>query len=272
MTAIQSSKWIADATVKVLEKHKPSLTITYIPHLDYSSQKFGPAAEPTTADVKAVDSLVDELRRAANALGAKLVVVSEYSPTPVRGAVALNRILRKAGLLDLRVVADREYLDTGGSAAFAMVDHQIAHVYCNDASQKDKVAGLMREAEGIAEVLVGRERAQRGLDHNNSGDVVVLAEKDRWFSYYWWLDEKRAPDFAFTVDIHRKPGYDPVELFFDRERHCIPTDASLVKGSHGLVSDEEDGMAVLVSEVALPIPAGRPLPATEFAKTIVSLF
>ena len=272
MTSIESSKWIAAATIRVLEKYRPALTLTYIPFLDYSSQKFGPDAAQTLEDAAAVDALIGELRRDANACGAKLAVVSEYSLTPVSGAVALNRELRKHGLISLRTVAGKEYLDAGNSAAFAMVDHQVAHIYLRDGSSADEIAALLRETDGIGEVLTKRERKLRGLDHGNSGEIVVLAGKDRWFSYYWWLEDEKAPDFACTVDIHRKPGYDPVEMFLDRERRCIPTDASLVKGSHGLVSGEPDEMAVLVSEFSLPTKSSRPMPATEFANTIIDLF
>jgi len=271
MSAIESSRWIAAATMRVLEKYSPALTLTYLPQLDYSSQKYGPDADLTLKDVAAIDEVIGDLRKRANANGAKLIVISEYSLMPVRGDVPLNRVLRKNGFIDVRTVADREYLDTGNSAAFAMVDHQVAHVYVNDKTRLEEVASVLRATDGVDEVLIGVEKEQRGLDHANSGELVALAAKDRWFSYYWWLEEDRAPDFAHTVDIHRKPGYDPVELFLDRERRCIPTDASLVKGSHGLVSDNIDEMAVLVSEVPLPVPAGQPLAATDFAEMILEL-
>ena len=84
---------------------------------------------------------------------------------------------------------------------------------------------------------------------------MAIASPDAWFTYYYWLDDARAPDFARTVEIHRKPGYDPVELFLDpairmpaltvgwklaRRKlgfrtllDVIPLDAHLVKGSHG---------------------------------------
>ncbi len=271
MTSIESSKWIADATVKVLQDRRPDLTLTYIPFLDYSTQKFGPESRQALADATALDALIGDLKAAANAAGAKLVLVSEYSLIPVTAPIAINRVLRENGLLDLRVVGGREYLDTGASPAFAMVDHQIAHVYLNDTARLKETAEILRAVEGVAEVLSRKEQKEYGIDHPNAGELVVLPQKDRWFSYYWWLDEGRAPGFAHTVDIHRKPGYDPVEMFVDPVRKCIPTDASLIKGSHGLVSDDPDEMAVLVSEIKLPVGDG-PMPATEFASTMVNLF
>jgi len=89
------------------------------------------------------------------------------------------------------------------------------------------------------------------IDHDRAGDFTLVAERGRWFTYDFWTDEAKAPDYARTVDIHRKPGYDPRELFADASKaamgfklarkklgfrqlmNVIPLDTDLVRGTHG---------------------------------------
>jgi len=233
MASIKSSRWIAAAAREVFLKLRPNLLFVYLPHLDYPLQRLGPDSPAIRDELKLVDSLVGEIRDWSRAGGAELVVLSDYAMTQVSGAVMPNRILREAGLLEVREVDGREYLDVAASAAFAMADHQVAHVYARAGAVAAARAAL-GGAPGIERILGGPEKAEYGIDHPRSGDLVLLSSTDRWFAYYWWHDDAKAPDFARTVDIHRKPGYDPCELFFDPAARAIPLDPSLVKGSHGL--------------------------------------
>ena len=162
----------------------------------------------------------------------QFIILSEYSFNNVDGAVPLNVKLRDAGLLAVRNIKGREYLDLEYSNAFAMVDHQIAHVYVKNGYEQETRRALEATA-GVEKVLNGTGKKSLGIDHARSGELMAIAMRDKWFSYYWWYDDNLAPEFAHKVDIHRKPGYDPVELFFDPKTRSIPLDSSLIKGSHG---------------------------------------
>jgi hypothetical protein len=181
------------------------------------------------------------------------LVAGEYAMTPVDHVAYPNRVLREAGLLAVREEDGGEYLDIERSQAFAMADHQCSHVFVADGDQQtaEKVAGLFRGRQGIAEVMVGPERARYCLDHARSGEVVLVSAPDSWQAYYWWLDDARAPRFARSVDIHRKPGYDPVELFFDPATKSIPLDAGRIRGSHGAPANDSSQHTVLVASEPL---------------------
>lgn len=287
MTSIESSRWIARATAHVRKTRNPTLTLCYLPHLDYCLQKYGPDPDHPriSADLREIDELAGELIEAAERQGDRVVVVSEYGIVLVRDAVHINRALRKAGLIRVRNEMGRELLDAGASKAFAVADHQIAHVYLQHGADIAEVRQLLEGLDGVAAVHGEEGKRALGLDHPRSGELVVLSAPDRWFSYYWWLDDDRAPDFARTVDIHRKPGYDPMELFLDPAirlpklkvaRRLIarklgfrnlldvtplqPT--SLVKGSHGLLTDGLDSPLVISNTPEL-MPEG-PVAATAF--------
>jgi predicted AlkP superfamily pyrophosphatase or phosphodiesterase len=256
-TSIQSTQWIIDSSIAVDRAHDPTLTLVYLPHLDYVLQKLGPdPANPDVArDLRELDAGCGQLIDHFESRGARVVILSEYGITPVSRPVHLNRVLRENGLITVRDELGRELLDAGASAAFAMADHQVAHIYVNDPARLDQVRRLVEATPGVERVLDGAGKREFHLDHPRSGDLVAIAEPGAWFTYYYWLDEARAPDFAHTVDIHRKPGYDPAELFIDptlaapkakialtllRKKlgfrtllRVIPTDATLVKGSHG---------------------------------------
>jgi predicted AlkP superfamily pyrophosphatase or phosphodiesterase len=290
---ISSSQWIARATLHVMETRRPSLTLCYLPHLDYNLQRLGPdPADPRLAkDLNQIDAVCGELIEAAERTGHRLVVVSEYGLTPVRDAVHINRALRQAGLLQVRVEMGREILDPGASPAFAVADHQIAHIYVRPDTPTAPVQQLIADLDGVEVVLDQEGKRAWGLDHPRSGELVAVAKPDRWFSYYYWLDDDRAPDFARTVDIHRKPGYDPVELFIDpairwpmlavgwrlgKRRLGLRTlldvislrDTQLVKGSHGRPTDDpEDGPLVIGSDPEL-MPDG-PIAATGFKDLVL---
>ncbi|UUP16566.1 alkaline phosphatase family protein [Nitratireductor thuwali] len=292
---ITSSQWIARATLHVMQTRDPTLTLTYLPHLDYNLQRLGP--DPQSArlrqDLREIDALCGELIEEADRAGRRVIVVSEYGITPARDAVHLNRALREAGLIAVRPEEHgREILDCGASAAFAVADHQIAHVYVADRARIPEVKALIEDVEGVEAVWDEDGKAANGLDHPRSGELVAIAEPDRWFSYYYWLDEEKAPDFARTVDIHRKPGYDPVELFIDPEirfpkltaaaklakrkagfRQLLdiisPSATHLVKGTHGrLTENPAEGPLVISSEPEL-MPEG-PVKAVDFKKLVLA--
>ncbi|MEM9522822.1 MAG: nucleotide pyrophosphatase/phosphodiesterase family protein [Pseudomonadota bacterium] len=294
MADIASSEWIAKATLHVMETRDPTLTLTYLPHLDYNLQRLGPDLDNPRLqqDLREVDSLCGELLAFAEETGRRVVVVSEYGITPARDAVHINRALRQAGLLAVRAEEfGREILDAGASAAFAVADHQIAHVYVRDADRIDEVQALVAGLDGVESVWNEEGKRANGLAHPRSGDLVAVSEADRWFSYYYWLDDAKAPDFARTVDIHRKPGYDPVELFVDPgmrmprvqtawklakrklgQRQLLDVislkDTRLVKGTHGRVTeDPEDGPLVISSEPGL-LQEG-PLAAAAFKQLVL---
>ena len=254
-TSVKSSQWIADAAKKVEQKFSPTLTLVYLPHLDYCLQKVGTNPKDIAQDLQQIDRVCQDLIEFYEAKGARVIVLSEYGITEVSQAIHLNRIFREQGLITVREEVGGEILIPGASKAFAVADHQIAHVYINDSSCSDRVRSILENTPGIDLVLDSAGKAKYNLNHNRSGEFVAIANPDAWFTYYYWLDDKFAPDFARTVDIHRKPGYDPVELFVDPKitlpkvkvaktllkkklgfrylMDVIPLDASLVKGSHG---------------------------------------
>jgi hypothetical protein len=258
MANIRASAWIAASAVSAARRWKPDFLMIYLPHLDYAAQRAGPESP---AAGKAVAELDDVLGRLAAAMGeiygADLLwlVAGEYAITPVDHVAYPNRILRQAGLLAVREAADGEQLDLAASKAWALVDHQYSHVFVagGDAGVTARVAELFRGAAGIAEVLAGAERVRYALDHPRSGEVILVSQPNSWQAYYWWLADDRAPAFARTVDIHRKPGYDPVELHVDPATRSIPLDATLVRGSHGAPAvDHSQRTVLLASRPILP--------------------
>lgn len=290
MADIVSSQWIAACAQHVFATRLPTLTLVYLPHLDYNLQRLGPDDPRLVADLRAVDAVCGELIAMAEAAGASVIVLSEYGITPVSGAVLPNRALRQAGWLAVREERGRELLDAGASAAFAVCDHQVAHVYIREPQRVPEVQALLQGLDGIEQVLDAPGKRAAGLDHPRAGELVAVSRADRWFAYPWWIDDDRAPDFARTVDIHRKPGYDPLELFLDPALRLpklavgwrlakkalglrtlmdiIPLDTSLVRGSHGrLIEDAAHGPLVMTSDGEL-LPPG-PLAATQVKALIL---
>ncbi len=251
-----ATEWIARAAAWHLEKEHPDLLMVYLPHLDYDPQRLGTAGSDMKRLMEELDRACIPLLDACAQTGAVPWVVSEYGHFDVNRPIFLNRALRKAGMLEVRDGPFGEILETFQSRAFAVADHQLAHVYVRDPRDLDRVAEIIGSQEGVASVCRGEERAAIGLNHSRAGEIIALSKIDSWFAYPYWLDDSRAPDFARTVDIHRKPGYDPCELFVDPAIRfpmlrvmrrlaakklgfrtlfdLIPLDASLVKGSHGL--------------------------------------
>jgi predicted AlkP superfamily pyrophosphatase or phosphodiesterase len=276
--SIDSTQWIAEAAKRVDGRFDPTLTLVYLPHLDYDLQKKGPALAGIRTQLGELDAIAGELIDFYEERGARVIVLSEYGIVPVSRPVHPNRILRRAGLVSYRMELGREVIDVGGSEAFAMADHQISHVYVHDRARVAEVRELFTGVPGIAEVLDEVGKRDYGLDHERSGEVVLIAEPDAWFTYYYWDDDAKAPDYARTVDIHRKPGYDPVELFLDPEIRLpplavgsrivrrklgfrtlldvIPLDATLVKGSHGRIPDDPASGPLLMTKQTDLLPDG----------------
>jgi len=250
---IASSKWIANAAIEVEHEFSPTLSFVYLPHLDYPLQRVGPNHPSIPNELEDIDNVVGMLIDFYKKQHVDVCILSEYGIEEVTGAIEINRVLRKHEYLSVRIEDGREYLDTGKSAAFAVPDHQVAHVYVRDEVCISKVATLLRETEGIEFVYVGNDRGQ--LCHERSGDIVIVSEKDKWFSHDWWDSPECAPDYQATVDIHKKPGYDPRELILESGWRgsktrialkllmkkfgqrtlfdVITLDATKVKGSHG---------------------------------------
>jgi predicted AlkP superfamily pyrophosphatase or phosphodiesterase len=271
---IVASRWIADCALQVFAEQRPTLTLVYLPHLDYDLQRLGPNHPGIPAQVAAVDALCAPLIDAARRAGAHVVALSEYGITEVSRPVHVNRALREAGWLKVRVERGREQLDAGASDAFAVADHQIAHVYVRQPELIAPVARMLATLPGVEAVLDEAGKYAAGLAHERAGELVAVSAADSWFTYYYWLDDARAPDFARTVDIHRKPGYDPVELFLDPQirlprlavasrlarkamgfrtlMDVIGLDAGIVRGSHGRPTDRpEDGPLIISSAPGL---------------------
>jgi predicted AlkP superfamily pyrophosphatase or phosphodiesterase len=215
MADIRSSKWIAESAIHVFDRHRPLLNFVYLPHLDYNLQRLGPQDPGIASDLQQIDAVAGRLIDYARGKGAEIMVVSEYGIEAASNPVDVNRILRRAGHLRVRETLGWELLDAGASEAFAVADHQVAHVYVKEPHDIARVKSLLESAEGIERVLDGDAQRELHIDHARSGELVLIAEPGHWFTYYYWLDDARAPDFAPTVDIHRKPGFDPAELFID---------------------------------------------------------
>lgn len=265
---ITSTKWIVAASQRILSRHPLDCLLVYLPHLDYDLQRFGPDSPEAIKAARDVDAAMAPLLADLRARGAKIVILSEYGITAVRRPVDINRALRREGLLEVYVQDGGELLDPWTSRAFAVADHQIAHIYVRDPADLPRVRDLLTALPGVDQVLDFEAKAHHGLDHPRSGELIAIAEPDTWFTYYYWLDDDRAPDFARTVEIHRKPGYDPAELFFDPadklakpragltlakkklglrySLQVVPLDPACVRGSHGRLPDTPDDGPVLI--------------------------
>lgn len=252
---IESSRWIAESAKWIERAEQPTLNLIYLPHLDYCLQKYGPNASEIRPELEAIDQIVGDLITFFQGRGVEVVILSEYGISEVNRAVHLNREFRKKGWIQVKDELGSETLDCGGSSAFALADHQVAHIYINDQGIRQEVIELLDEIDGVEEVRLPGEIWESGVATERAGDLIAIAEKDVWFTYYYWDDDSKAPDFARCVDIHRKPGYDPVELFIDPDitfpkvkvaafllrkklgfralLDVIALDAGLVKGSHG---------------------------------------
>ena len=262
---IKSTEWIADSSMITDDLYDPTLTLIYLPHLDYCLQKFGPDFMKISKELTELDGVLKKLVDFYEKKSARLILLSEYGIAPVKQPLHLNRLFREHGLLGIREERGLELLDPGASKAFVVADHQIAHVYINDPSVKNQVISLLKGVSGIELILDKKQQAEYHIDHERSGDLVLMADEDSWFTYYFWLDDDKAPDYARCVDIHKKPGYDPVEMFMSSKLRAgykllkkkagfrytmdvIPLNASLDKGSHGRIGVQPEYQPLLISD------------------------
>ena len=181
-TSIAASRWIADAALHVRRTRSPTLTLVYLPHLDYDLQRFGPDHPRVAASLAEIDEVAGRLAADAERDGARVIVLSEYGITPVSTPIHINRALRAAGLLRVRTEDGGELLDVPQSSAFAVADHQIAHVYIAKPDLIGEVRRIVSALPGVECVLDRAEQPAFGLDHPRSGELVALARKDAWFT------------------------------------------------------------------------------------------
>ncbi len=261
---ITSSKWIADASMLTDDRYNPTLTFIYLPHLDYCLQKFGQDFSKISKDLLEIDKVVEDIINFYQKKEAHIILLSEYGITNVHHPVHLNRILRQHNLLAIREERGLELLDPGASKAFVVADHQVAHVYINEPSITENVRSVLEEIPGVELVLDKEAQKHYHINHERSGDFVVMADERSWFTYYFWNDDAKAPDYARMVDIHKKPGYDPAEMFMTSKTRAvfklfrkkagfryvmdvIPLDASLIKGSHGRLEQNNNFHPVIIT-------------------------
>ncbi len=290
-SGIESTKWIAASAKWIEEKHWPTLSLVYLPHLDYNLQRVGLQMDLIRDDLKQVDDVVGDLISFYEHRQIKIVILSEYGITDVDHPVHLNRVFREKGWLSIKDEVGLETLDLGGSRAFAIADHQLAHVYVNDPAIMEEVRAVLAATPGVQQVLDKAGKIDAGLDHARSGDLIAIADARSWFTYYYWQDDAKAPDFARCVDIHRKCGYDPVELFlnpalkfpklklgftlakkklgFRYLMDVIPLDATLVKGSHGRVPEDVQDWPVLIGDFT-SLPANTAVRAEQVCDHLAS--
>jgi predicted AlkP superfamily pyrophosphatase or phosphodiesterase len=267
---IASSQWIADAARWIEQRHQPTLNLVYLPHLDYNLQRLGPRDPRIADDLRLIDNVAGGLIDFFRSRSVQVAVLSEYGITEVDTPAHLNRLLRRHGWLSIKDDLGLETLDCGGSRAFAVADHQVAHIYLNDPTIEAKVRAALEAEPGVEQILDATAQKEMGLRHHRAGDLIAIAKPRGWFTYYYWLDDALAPDFARAIDIHRKAGYDPAELFLDpkirwprlriatyllRKKlglrgllNVIPIDATLVRGSHGRIPDDENDWPLLLLE------------------------
>lgn len=268
-SSIKSSQWIADSSKIVEEQHDPTLSLIYLPHLDYCLQQKGPNVDEISKELGEIDTVCGDLISFFEERGARIIILSEYGISPVSRPVHINRVLREKDYISVRNELGHELLDPGASKAFAVADHQIAHVYLNDKSRKAEIKTLLEKTEGIERVLDDEGKKEYHINNDRAGDLIAVADEDAFFTYYYWLNDDKAPDFAHCVDIHRKPGYDPAELFIDPDikfpllkvggillkkklgfrylMDVIPLSAEMVRGSHGRPASSRDEEPVLFS-------------------------
>jgi predicted AlkP superfamily pyrophosphatase or phosphodiesterase len=281
------SKWIADSAKWIETKYQPTLSLIYLPHLDYNLQRLGPpssslASSDIKTDLTRIDTITADLIAFLEQRDIECIVLSEYGITSVETPVHLNRLFRKKGWLAIKEELGLELLDAGASKVFAVADHQIAHIYINDPSIAPQLISLLHDTPGIERLLEAHGKVELGINHKRAGDLVAISKPNAWFTYYYWLDDSKAPDFARCVDIHRKPGYDPVELFIDPAikfpilkiaskllkkklgfrmlMDLIPLDATLVKGSHGYPTTDPAEQPILIAPTEL---ASKPIDSTD---------
>jgi len=245
--SIEATEWILNATLEVAKGRTNDLILSYLPHMDYSLQRSGPGSDEARRHLAELDRLLAPVLERAAKGEFEIVLLSEYGISPVSVPVHLNRLLEKEGLFATRSLGGRLYPDLAGARAFALCDHQIAHIYLSHRSDLEAVKSLIGAVPGVETLLDGDSKKAAAIDHPRSGDLVALARPEAWFDYSWWDDPGAAPDYARTVDIHRKIGYDPLELIPAPTGRQICDDPARIKGSHGLIPRNRDEWPLIIT-------------------------
>lgn len=244
--SFKASEWIAKAAVAVLEQYHPTITFACLPNLLYVLLRYGPSSPQTLLELGKVDGLVKTVYEACQKEGAEFVLMSGFGTTDVKDSVDLNLVLRRINMLDIREVGGKEYVDWGNSEAVAVVTHQIGHVYTHTEKGAITVKSLLKEVDGIDMVLGEQEKKDLRIDHPRSGDLIVVARKDRWLNYHWWMDDAKAPPFYKHIGWSGKAGVDPLELFVNKETRAVETHTDLIHGSFGRPAKEPSEYGVLL--------------------------
>ncbi|HMP00081.1 MAG TPA: alkaline phosphatase family protein, partial [Kiritimatiellia bacterium] len=234
----KSSTWILGALDHVMKNENPDMLFGYLPHLDYDLQRYGPEHRCARRAGKSLAKMLARFIASCEKNYYDYIIYGDYEMFPVkRGAVFPNRRLMDAGLLRTRQIDGMLYPDFFHYEAFAMVDHEVAHVYVADPAKVEFVKNTFTGFPGVGKVWTREEAAAVGLNHPNSGELILLAEPGAWFAYPWWTDAREAPDYARHIDIHNKPGYDPCELFFGWPPKTVSLNTRNVRGTHGRACD-----------------------------------
>jgi predicted AlkP superfamily pyrophosphatase or phosphodiesterase len=278
LASSQSSKWIGRATEYTLENKMPNILFTYLPNLDYVIQREGTSGKNLDQEIATADEIVGNIVKKSQALGiredSEFIILSEYAFTDVSQDIPLNRIFREHGLLTVREIEGFEFLDLEHSEAFAMVDHQVAHIYLKE-DKETQVKRILDGVQGISTVLDTKGKQMLNINHPRSGNLIAICEKRKWFSYYWWFQEEKSPPFASRVDIHRKPGYDPSELFIDPSTMKIPLNGKKVRASHGRIPlhNDDEGFGIYVSnQKSIPMDNDNVVNAVSIGKYLTEYF
>jgi len=260
-TDVKASAWIVDSAVLAAASYRPDFFYIYPPHLDYAPQRNGPDSPEAKRALTEMDELLGRLiagMRDAYGADPTWIFAGEYAITEVSDVTYPNRTLREAGLLAVGPDDEGCPIDLDRSEAFALVDHQFSYVYVRDRTPEaiERVASLFLGQQGIDEVLVGPDRDKYDLINDRTGQIVLISSADSWQAYYWWEEGGARPDFTSNVDIHRKPGYDPVELFWDKQAGGVPVDATLIAGSHGAPAHDPSQKTIALTSAPGIAPKG----------------
>lgn len=270
MASAKVGRWIVQATCEVMRNPRfaPGLCLSYLPTLDYDLQRHGPDHPKAARALAELQSQLDMLVTTARSLGYHVLLYGDYVIAPVREAVLPNLALRDAGLFRVRSVRGMAYPDLYTSRAFAVVDHEVAHVYVRHPDDLDATQAVLRDLPGVELLLQPPEQARLGVDHANAGNFVLIAKQGAWFGYSWWREAHQAPDYATHVDIHNKPGFDPCELFFGFPPPLRTSTAlTRVQGSHGRVGAGRE--IAWASSWRLPSPPRNVLALADAVATLL---
>jgi predicted AlkP superfamily pyrophosphatase or phosphodiesterase len=213
LAGLGSSEWIIGAALQIMERNNPELMLVYPPYLDYDGARFGPDSPQVAKALAAMDTALSPLIRAAQSQDRDVLIVSDYGFETVDQPVYLNRELRRAGFLSVEDAPNGERLDPGTSRAFAVCDNQVAHVYVARGEDIPAVRAILEAVSGVREVFDTAAQVDLGIDHPRSGELIATSTPRAFFSYPYWFEANKQPDFADCVAVFDKIGTDTCELF-----------------------------------------------------------